>query len=652
MRPPPPSRKRNRSLVDLALGFTTDIMPLGPMLAVGGMPPWSISIPAEPEPVVAPVTSPPAVARAIAAPKLRVRSQRPIPAAEDASDRDAALLAWRVIIRSCGTAFGIANDFAKGTIPDVEDLSPYFAQKRTGTLALHACAWRLFLRFADQEGLDPSAVDEQMAYAYLKQMAKDTAPASRSAAFLKACNFAFGTCRFLNGPLIAQSARCIGAAAVALASKRTRLQRDTLKLDWVRALELEVVLAAEGKGALTQQEGAVGGFILFCIHGRARCADAAKVLEEPTLDEAEDEDPLASFVEAVTTGANVKTGNTPNKSRLQMPIVALSKGVSDLPWGRAWLVLRQAFGHSAELDGCLQREPLSDGSFGYGRLRAGQATEWMRHILCKLMVLPSALVNVGSHSCKATLLSVAAKAGLPRDVRRVLGGHALPGDASVDVYSRDSLAAPLLDLAKVLSHIRAGDFDPDSSRSGRWRRASAEVFAAVPADCACCEAPLAVGRIFKCECQSWIHAAPACSQSCVVCGADICVHCVLFDAHSCVQEPIAVADADEDDLSSEDDSDGENAMMAVAEAEGLLMHDEAKVAFLEKGIATGSDASFPEGGLLVNKITEVAHKLRGPNCTACGLKASSQSFEYFYEESALSGLKLCWRAGCAPWCKR
>ena len=121
VRPSPQGRKRNRSLVDLALGFTTDIMPLGPMMADGGMPPWSISIPAEPEPVVVPVTSPPAVAKAIAAPKLRVRSQRPIPAAEDAADRDAALLAWKVIVRSWGTALGIANDFEKGTIPDVED---------------------------------------------------------------------------------------------------------------------------------------------------------------------------------------------------------------------------------------------------------------------------------------------------------------------------------------------------------------------------------------------------------------------------------------------------------------------------------------------------------------------------------------------------
>ena len=175
-------------------------MPLGPF-AIGGMPPWSIPVPAEPEPIAAPASPPKVYAQAIAAPKLRGRSQRPIPAAEDAADREAALLAWRVIVRSCGKAFGIANDFA--TIPDTDDLAPYFANKRTGTLAIHAPALRLFLRFTEQEGLVASEVDEPMAYAYLKQLSKDGGPASRAAAFLKACNFAFGTCRFLNGPTIA-----------------------------------------------------------------------------------------------------------------------------------------------------------------------------------------------------------------------------------------------------------------------------------------------------------------------------------------------------------------------------------------------------------------------------------------------------------------
>ena len=65
-------------------------------------------------------------------------------------------------------------------------------------------------------------------------------------------------------------------------------------------------------------------------------------------------------------------------------------------------------------------EPLADGTFGEGRIQAGQATAWLQHILLKLGVPAAELTNVGSHSCKATVLSIAAKAGLSRDTRRTL----------------------------------------------------------------------------------------------------------------------------------------------------------------------------------------------------------------------------------------
>eukprot|EP00972_Heterocapsa_arctica_P075691 11164176-Heterocapsa_arctica.AAC.1 len=45
-----------------------------------------------------------------------------------------------------------------------------------------------------------------------------------------------------------------------------------------------------------------------------------------------------------------------------------------------------------------------------------------------------------SHSCKATALSWAAKAGLRPGSRRLLGGHAKPKDLSMLEYSRDALA--------------------------------------------------------------------------------------------------------------------------------------------------------------------------------------------------------------------
>eukprot|EP00971_Amphidinium_carterae_P264330 5243508-Amphidinium_carterae.1 len=75
----------------------------------------------------------------------------------------------------------------------------------------------------------------------------------------------------------------------------------------------------------------------------------------------------------------------------------------------------------------------------------------------------------GTHSCKATLLSWAAKFGLPMDQRALLGGHVGGHQVSTLVYSRDELASPLRSLELVLTNVRLGTFDPDSTRSGRWK---------------------------------------------------------------------------------------------------------------------------------------------------------------------------------------
>ena len=78
------------------------------------------------------------------------------------------------------------------------------------------------------------------------------------------------------------------------------------------------------------------------------------------------------------------------------------------------------------------------------------------------------IANVGTHSCKATLLSWLAKYGADPMDRRLLGGHQAPNDKSLMHYSRDCLAGPLRRLAVMLSDIRCGRFNPDSSRSGRF----------------------------------------------------------------------------------------------------------------------------------------------------------------------------------------
>ena len=634
--------KRSRSLCDIALGIGDgNVMPM----SFGDdavLPHWDIAIPPEPEPAPPPKAAPEVSDGEVVGPRLKGRSARLPPAAEEALDRTAVLRAWQYILETMGPVFKINEHVASWS---EEVLEPYFATRRTGTLSAHASAWRMYIKYALDAGLDPQRIDEPGAHQYLKHLVDVGAPATRAASFLKSCNFAFGLCSFGQGNAIALSARCRGLAALSLKGKRKRLQRDPLKGKWLHVMEHAVVDAFEGHGPLTKHEGVVTGFLLFSAHARARCSDAARIVVEPVLDEPDDDDPESSFIEAETQGSQVKTGNTSEKADLALPVVALSRGISDTSWGAAWLGLRAELFLDATEDECLMLEPLADETFGEGRIEAGQATTWLRYVLLKLGVPAAELKNVGSHSCKASVLSIAAKAGLSRDTRRTLGGHATPGDTSVDTYSRDTLAAPLLEVGRLFTKIRAKLFDPDSSRSGRWRRAAAPILPDEFNGCAVCHIALCPNDpVFKCTCGGWTHFEGICAAKCWKCDTDICRLCDAGHLHECPTNEDREDGVDEIDPSSS--SDGEQADMVAQEAEKTL---EADTMEFVKRAENGVDASFPVGGIFVHKFKETAHKLKDAHHTACGIVATPLKYDYFYEGNSVPRTHLCWRPGCAPW---
>ena len=91
-----------------------------------------------------------------------------------------------------------------------------------------------------------------------------------------------------------------------------------------------------------------------------------------------------------------------------------------------------------------------------------EASKWLNAILAKL---DGPVENISSHSLKCTTLSWLAKAGANENHRLVLGHHS-SGKGSLEVYSRDLLAAPLRTLEEILRQIRVGGLQPDRTRSG------------------------------------------------------------------------------------------------------------------------------------------------------------------------------------------
>ena len=77
------------------------------------------------------------------------------------------------------------------------------------------------------------------------------------------------------------------------------------------------------------------------------------------------------------------------------------------------------------------------------------------------------------HCLKSTALSWAGKAGLNAETREVLGHHST-GKHSHEIYNRDLLAEPIIQLELVLQRIRTGAFLPDASRSGMLVQPSKE----------------------------------------------------------------------------------------------------------------------------------------------------------------------------------
>ena len=637
-------------MTDLALSREPlHLLLLGPF---GAPLAWDAPVPAEPAPPPPEVEATPA-ASSSDGPQVPKRSSRPAPAAEDAAELASALGAWCSIIERMKTAFDVYGQL-KGLITE-EAIGRYFVKKKAGTLMVRATAWRLFLKFAEDFSHDPQTLDEAQAYAYLNHLVATGAPPSRGDSFIRAVNFAHGHCGFKKAFEISSSARCLGAAAVSLAEKRLRVQRDPLLVAWVISAEEAVVAARDGGGPLTMYEACTLGFLLFCVHTRSRCADAARISREPTLDEAVGKNAsLFSFIEASTAGHATKTGNTSRLANLCLPVAGLSRGIADVPWASCWLALRRILSLDATEDGCLMRVPLLDGSFAEGRIRAGQATTWLRCILLKLGARPEEIRNVGSHSCKATLLSLAAKGGLLRDDRRILGGHAFPGDKSVDTYSRDALAAPLFELAQLLVHVREGTFKPDSSRSGRWTSLPGD-HAGTLSDCASCNEPIFRSHVFVCDCAAIIHARDDCRRTCPTCSAEFGLSCDCIDGHICchpaAQAPCRAFESDAL-TGSEDDSDGDIAIMAVEEADEEILLDESRIRFIEKGFAFGDDAKLPTLGVFVNKRSKCAHKAVADWKSACGIDLSPLSYQHRLYPGALDGTKLCFRAGCNCWEKK
>ena len=142
------------------------------------------------------------------------------------------------------------------------------------------------------------------------------------------------------------------------------------------------------------------------------------------------------------------------------------QGVSSSTWAVNWATARFVAGLDAQRQNTLLPALGSGGAWLHVPWTTPEFAAAFRGTLLRAGFDHHELENIGAHSLKATCLVWAAKYGLPKDVRRILGYHVAPGDRTMETYSRDSVAHPLRLMDNVITEIRCNKFDPDCTRSG------------------------------------------------------------------------------------------------------------------------------------------------------------------------------------------
>ena len=302
---------------------------------------------------------------------------------------------------------------------------------------------------------------EKVVFSYFAYLVAERAPSTRAMALRQSVNFVGGLLGF-DTAAVKTSARIRGLSVRLLRTGGVLKQRDPLTVKMVAHLERVATDITDPFLAV------VAGNALMCLFGRARVGDAAKCAAEPVLDLAADG--AAGFVQ--TTFMDHKTARPGVKRAL--PVVAPAFGVTGINWAAPWIQQRRIQGLDAATAKTLLQAPADTGGWTNVPMTTLEFGACLREILHRGGFSAAELGNIGAHSLKSTTLAWLARAGVDRDVRRVLGYHIRPDERAMEAYSRDSMAGPLRTLVATISAVATGRFRPDETRSGYFKESADE----------------------------------------------------------------------------------------------------------------------------------------------------------------------------------
>ena len=338
-----------------------------------------------------------------------------------------------------------------------DTLKSVFVNKSTGTLLKRASPIILYMNWCHLKNVAPFPIQESLVHGYMLECCLGQIKPSKFQSLRESLNFSSGTLGLDGAKETANEPRVRGLSDQHLLRRRPLKQANTLT---VKQMDLLQDMLLKG-GDLADR--VFSGHCLFVAYGRCRWSDA-QWPTEVTLDLGIDGH---GYIQANTRKS--KTSSSIQKKLRFLPLTAPTLGISWEKWHEAWINCRDEAGLTFTEGKPMMPGVLINGQFGNEPLQASEASKWLREILIRGGSSPEEVAGVSSHSLKATCLSWAAKFGLDPATRRTLGYHIQPGSASLLHYSRDELSTPLRKLAEVLSAIRSGVFNPDSTRSGYFQ---------------------------------------------------------------------------------------------------------------------------------------------------------------------------------------
>ena len=331
--------------------------------------------------------------------------------------------------------------------------SPNTVSKRANSL-VKFCLWHRGFFYRKQ----PIPFDHQHIAEYVWEKHQDGVSYSALMSFIESVNFAV---HVLGLPVKSPDEPLVNAFTKGVLDEKS-LQRPQRKQ--ARPLKVSEVLFLEsllGDKTVDLFDRYAAGAFLFALYARCRWSDLRKV-QDCEFDIGTSESGVVGYLSFQTFSH--KTASQVAKHGLPLPLIAPVWGLSGPPWALTWRKVAE----TAQLElgetfrGPVLPAPNASGSWTNRSATSREATNWLLELL---RGHSQDLTNVSSHSLKATTLSWLAKAGSDPHHRTILGHHS-SRKGSLEVYSRDLLAAPLRTLEDILRQIRVGSLHPDLTRSG------------------------------------------------------------------------------------------------------------------------------------------------------------------------------------------